>query len=171
MITLQPSSASKCKHREKVVKTLDKPKVGGQGKWKFSLYHVDAIYFDLVPTKPLGQFQCNRIVRLHGHLRAPLKWSRARALVSRLPSLSRSAYLPVVNTTTSTSCESIIPRVASSLKHISCSSFKMTEEIDASQYAAEESGLGGPGAPTPLSALEVCSIVAASIYQLSNPSL
>lgn len=30
----------------------------------------------------------------------------------------------------------------------------MAEEVDASQYA--EDGMGGPGAPTPLSALEVC---------------
>lgn len=32
----------------------------------------------------------------------------------------------------------------------------MAEEVDASQYA--EDGMGGPGAPTPLSALEVCII-------------
>lgn len=31
----------------------------------------------------------------------------------------------------------------------------MSEEVDASQYGGEESGMGGPGAPTPLSALEV----------------
>lgn len=34
----------------------------------------------------------------------------------------------------------------------------MAEEIDASQYAAEDGGMGGPGAPTPLSALEACTV-------------
>jgi DNA repair protein RAD51 len=32
-----------------------------------------------------------------------------------------------------------------------------TEEIDPSQSGVEDGGMGGPGAPTPLSALEVCS--------------
>lgn len=31
----------------------------------------------------------------------------------------------------------------------------MAEEVNASQYGGDESGMGGPGAPTPLSALEV----------------
>lgn len=39
----------------------------------------------------------------------------------------------------------------------------MTEEIDASQYGAEDGGMSGPGAPTPLSALEVCSIITTSV--------
>lgn len=30
-----------------------------------------------------------------------------------------------------------------------------TDEIEASQSGVEEAGVGGPGAPTPLSALEV----------------
>lgn len=33
----------------------------------------------------------------------------------------------------------------------------MTEEIEASQSGIEDGGMGGPGAPTPLSALEVRS--------------
>ena len=32
-----------------------------------------------------------------------------------------------------------------------------TEEIDESQSGIEDGGMGGPGAPTPLSALEVIS--------------
>jgi hypothetical protein len=42
--------------------------------------------------------------------------------------------------------------------------FTMTsEEIEESQSGIEESGMGGPGAPTPLSALEVQVVVIASI--------
>lgn len=41
----------------------------------------------------------------------------------------------------------------------------MTEEIDASQYA--DDGMGGPGAPTPLSALEVCFIIPAFVSYLT----
>jgi hypothetical protein len=39
----------------------------------------------------------------------------------------------------------------------------MAEEADASQYGGEESGLGGPGAPTPLSALEVGFLITAFV--------
>lgn len=42
----------------------------------------------------------------------------------------------------------------------------MAEEINESQYAAEDSGMGGPGAPTPLSALEVCLPINASVRGL-----
>lgn len=48
----------------------------------------------------------------------------------------------------------IVHRIGSSASKINYSIFKMAEEVDASQYA--EDGMGGPGAPTPLSALEVC---------------
>lgn len=44
----------------------------------------------------------------------------------------------------------------------------MTEEIDASQYGAEDGGMGGPGAPTPLSALEVRFIITASVGYLTR---
>ena len=37
-----------------------------------------------------------------------------------------------------------------------------TEEIEESQSGIEDGGMGGPGAPTPLSALEVPSSVAGS---------
>jgi len=39
----------------------------------------------------------------------------------------------------------------------------MAEEINASQYGAEDGGMGGPGAPTPLSALEVCTLITISV--------
>jgi hypothetical protein len=38
-----------------------------------------------------------------------------------------------------------------------------TEEIEASQSGVEDGGMGGPGAPTPLSALEV------SLHYRRNP--
>jgi hypothetical protein len=38
-----------------------------------------------------------------------------------------------------------------------------SEEVEESQSGIEESGMGGPGAPTPLSALEVQVVVIASI--------
>jgi hypothetical protein len=42
----------------------------------------------------------------------------------------------------------------------------MAEEIDASQSGVEDDGMGGPGAPTPLSALEVSILVNAFVRPL-----
>lgn len=33
------------------------------------------------------------------------------------------------------------------------------EDVDGSQTGLEDTGMGGPGAPTPLSALEVCMAI------------
>ena len=39
-----------------------------------------------------------------------------------------------------------------------------TDEIEASQSGVDDGGMGGPGAPTPLSALEVCAAEATVLY-------
>jgi hypothetical protein len=45
------------------------------------------------------------------------------------------------------------------------------EEIEASQSGVEEGGVGGPGAPTPLSALEVRIVDGRIAFKLSDMSV
>ena len=40
-----------------------------------------------------------------------------------------------------------------------------SEDVEASQSGIEEGGMGGPGAPTPLSALEVRFLTSINIFE------
>ena len=42
-----------------------------------------------------------------------------------------------------------------------------SNEVEQSQSGVEEMGVGGPGAPTPLSALEVCLVMSRTLPMLT----